>query len=72
MMHDLGCASLIEQVLPCTCNAPVLDDVKWRCDCTFCPCNIPLEKRGRICPDCKAGRHMSWQTGEIIDKDDPI
>ena len=38
-----------------------------------CLCHVPKEKRaGRMCDDCKAGRHKSWQTGEIIDKDDPI
>ena len=28
------------------------------CDCTVCPCNVPLEESGRVCPDCRAGNHF--------------
>ncbi len=29
------------------------------CDCTECPCNVPLEDSMHdVCPDCAEGRHM--------------
>ena len=28
------------------------------CDCTACPCNVPIEGRGYQCHDCKRGNHF--------------
>lgn len=34
------------------------------CDCTFCPCCVPVELPHEVCGECSAGRRCDVETGE--------